>query len=468
MQKHLTAIMIGAGSRGHAAYGKYALEHPDEIRFVAIAEPNEVRRARFAKEHAIPPERQFHGWEDLLDRGQIADTALICTPDRLHADPAVAALEAGYDVLLEKPMAPTLADCVRIAQTAKRTGRLLQLCHVLRYAPFFSTVHEIVTSGRLGDVIAVEQRDNLVYWHMAHSYVRGIWRNSKVECPIVVAKCCHDLDILYWNLGPCARLSSFGSLKHYRLENAPPGAPERCSDGCPVADECAWNAQRAYLELLPLWHVAKHLPNLPLRLAAVLVIDHPRFVKTLRRLIPALDEALDYKGWPISTTFDDASQEGRRHALQTGLYGRCVYHCDNDVVDYQTVSMSFESGASATLILNGHSHEDERIVRYDGTRATLTGRFAYGRKHVIEIHDHMIGRTEIIDPTPSRSGHHGGGDAGVMASFVRAVRGHAPALTTAQESLESYLMAFAAEEARLSGTVVDMKEFRSALSDYHS
>jgi predicted dehydrogenase len=359
-------------------------------------------------------------------------------------------------------MATTLADCVQIAQTAERTGHLLQLCHVLRYAPFFSKVHEIVTSGRLGDIIAVQQHDNLVYWHMAHSYVRGIWRNSEVECPIVVAKCCHDFDILYWNLGPCTRLSSFGSLIHYKPENAPPRAPEHCTEGCPVADECAWNARRAYLDITPLWHIARHMPNPLLRLVAKFVLDYPRFVKLVRQLIPPLDEALDFKGWPISTTFDDASQSGRLRALQTGLYGRCVYRCDNDVVDYQTTSMTFESGASAILVLNGHSHEDERIVRYDGSRATLTGRFAYGKRHLIEIHDHLTGRTEIIDPTPSRSGHHGGGDAGVMASFVQAVNGHTPALTTAKKTMESYLMAFAAEEARLKGTVVNLDEFRAA------
>jgi predicted dehydrogenase len=461
MPNHLTAIMIGAGSRGHGVYGAYALEHPDEIRFIAVAEPNEFRRTRFAETHSIPPERQFQSWEDCLNREQIADTALVCTPDRLHIGPVVSVLEAGYDVLLEKPVATTIADCVRIAQTAERTGRLLQVCHVLRYARFFSMIHDIITSGQLGDITAVEQQDNLAYWHMAHSFVRGIWRSSKIECPIIVAKCCHDLDLLRWTLGPCSQISSSGSLIRFRPENAPPGAPERCTDGCPIADDCAWNAQRLYVELQPLWHLARHLPSLPIRLLAKLVLDYPRPVALARRLIPALDEALDYKGWPISTTFDDASRAGRLRALQTGPYGRCVYKCDNDVVDYQTVSMSFENGAQATLVLNGHSDEEERTVRYDGSRATLTGRFAYGRKHIIEVRDHLNGQTERIDATPSSGGHHGGGDDGVMAAFIQAVRGQAPALTTVQESLDSYLMAFAAEEARLSGSVVDMTSFRS-------
>jgi predicted dehydrogenase len=231
----LTAVLIGAGSRGYAAYGPYALRHPDEIRFVAVAEPDEFRRARFAQAHRIPTERRFRSWEDLLAQGQIADVALVCTTGYLHVAPTVAALEAGYDVLLEKPMATTLPDCVRLVETARRTGRLLQVCHVLRYAPFFSTLHDIVTSGRLGDIVTVEHREDLVYWSMAHMYVRSAWRNSRVDGPMILTKCCHDLDVLYWNLGPCARLHSFGSLVHFRPENAPPGAPERCTDGCPAA-----------------------------------------------------------------------------------------------------------------------------------------------------------------------------------------------------------------------------------------
>ena len=197
----LTAILIGAGFQGGTAYGPYALSHPHEIRFVAVAEPLDSRRIRFAQEHDIPKERQFHTWKDLLDQRQIADVAFICTPDRLHVAPAIAALERGYDVLLEKPMGTTLADCRQLVETAEHTGRLLQLCHILRYASFFSVVHDIITSGRLGNIITVEHRENLLYWHMAHSYVRGNWRRNESASPMILTKCCHDFDILYWNMG---------------------------------------------------------------------------------------------------------------------------------------------------------------------------------------------------------------------------------------------------------------------------
>jgi predicted dehydrogenase len=421
MAQPIEAVMVGAGNRGYYAYGPYALQHPDEIRFTAVVEPHDERRQRFAEAHSIPKERRFRTWEDLYAQEQIAQALVNCTLDRTHLDSTLPALELGYDVLLEKPMANTLIGNVRLVQTAERLGRLLMICHVLRYTAFFSTLHDIIQSGRLGNVITVEHRENVVYWHMAHSFVRGNWRNSEIESPMILAKCCHDLDILFWNLGPVARINSFGSLVHYRTDNAPPGAPERCTDGCPVSDDCPWYAPRLYLH--------------------------------------------DYTGWPVSVISEDPSLEARRHALETGPYGRCVYHCDNDVVDHQTVNLAFGSGATGVLFMHGHSHEEGRTMRFDGTRATLRGKFAYGSGDApIEIHDHVTGRVERIDPQavvdPDTAVGHGGGDTGVMAAFVKALRGAGAALTTARESLESHLMAFAAEEARTKGVIVSMDEFR--------
>ena len=461
MPQPLTAILIGAGNRGYEAYGPYALAHPNEIRFVAVAEPNDARRARFAQAHGIPAERQFRTWEDLLALGKIADTALICTLDRLHLEPTIAVLEADYDVLLEKPMSTTLADCVRVVQTAERTGRLLQVCHELRYAPFFTKIRGIVNSGRLGRVITVEHRENVSYWHMAHSYVRGNWRNSTIESPMILAKCCHDMDILFWILGPCRRLSSFGSLTHYRPENAPPGAPERCTDGCPVADDCPWYAPRLYLDIVPLLHVARESPLLLERLASRLILDHPALARAVERVMPAFAAARDYRGWPISIISEDTSPEARRRALEDGPYGRCVYHCDNDVVDHQTVNMEMEDGTSVVLVMHGHSHQEGRTMRYDGTRATLFGSY-YPTAQEIQIHDHLTCELEVLRPPVGSIGAtgHGGADAKLMAGFVRAVHDPACALTPARDSLESHLMAFAAEKARVSGAIVDMADVR--------
>ena len=459
MTQPIEAILIGAGDRGYSAYGPYALAHPDELRFVAVAEPHDVRRGRFAQAHNVPPERQFHTWEDILTQGRMADAALICTLDDLHVGPTIAALEAGYDVLLEKPMATTVEDCVRLVQTAERTGRTLMLCHVLRYTSFFSTLHDIIASGRLGDIITVEHRENVSFWHAAHSFVRGNWRSSRLASPMILAKCCHDLDILFWNLGPVKRLSSFGSLLHYRAENAPPGAPERCTDGCPHQAECPWFAPRLYLELIPLMQEARRSRSALERLMAGLYLDHPSLANLARQLIPSLDAALDYRGWPISTISEDTSPEARRRALEAGPYGRCVYRCDNDVVDHQTVNMELESGVSAVLVVHGHSHREGRTMRYDGARATLFGHF-YFTDSEIQVHDHLTGKAETIRPELGRAGH-GGGDEGVMRAFVRALReGKSEPLTSARASLESHLLAFAAEKARVEGAIVDVDAYR--------
>ncbi|HEX8684010.1 MAG TPA: Gfo/Idh/MocA family oxidoreductase [Ardenticatenaceae bacterium] len=417
MAEPTTAIMIGAGNRGYYAYGPYALEHPTELRFVAVAEANPERRARFAAAHHIPPEHQFASWESLLANGQIADTCFIMTQDQHHYAPALAALDLGYDVLLEKPMSPHLEENVALVQAAERSGRLLQVCHVLRYAPFFATLHEILASGRLGEIVTVEHRENVVYWHMAHSYVRGNWRSAALSSPMILAKCCHDLDILQWNLGGRARrLHSFGSLIHFRPEQMPPGATLRCTDGCPAGPICPFDARRLYLD--------------PQRLGQ----------------------------WPLLAISDEQTPEALRHALETGPYGRCVYRCDNDVVDHQTVNIEWDNGATVLLAMHGHAHEEGRTMRYDGTRATLRGSFLKSRTE-IEIHDHLTGRTEMVPIPPAHTGH-GGGDFGVVRAFLRAVRGHEPALTTAREALESHLLAFAAEASRLTGAVVNMDEFR--------
>lgn len=416
MTKPITAAMIGAGVRGFYVYGPYAQAYPDEVQFVAVAEPDPGRRARFAQAHNIPPERQFATWEELMAQGQVAESLFNMTQDQMHYPSTLAALAAGYDVLLEKPMTTRLADTVHLVQTAERQGRLLQVCHVLRYTPFFATLHDILASGRLGEIVTVEHRENLIYWHMAHSFVRGNWCNMAGASPMILAKCCHDLDILYWNFGrPVQRLHSFGSLLHFRPENAPAGATPRCTDGCPAAEQCPFDARRLYLDP-------------------------------------------DNNGFPVLALTDDLSMAARQHALETGPYGRCVYRCDNDVVDHQTVNMEFAGGASAVLFMQGHGHEEGRTMRYDGTRATLRGKFG-SRQGWIEIHDHLTNRSETLDIPAGPSGH-GGGDFGIVHNFVRAARGDAPALTTARDSLESHLLAFAAEESRRQGTVVSMNDFR--------
>ena len=434
MSRPLELVLIGAGQRGARAYASYALEHPDEVRFVGVAEPDPIRRQRFADDHDLDDTQCYATWQELIARGQMGDAALVTTQDQMHVAPTVAALDAGYNVLLEKPMAHTLAGCVELIQAAERNGRILQICHVLRYSPFWRALHNVLESGRLGEIVTVEHRENVAYWHMAHSFVRGNWRNTAESSPMILAKCCHDLDILVWNLpSPVKRLSSIGSLLHYRAENVGPEIPLRCTDGCPIEQTCPFSAIGIYLDMRPFPHYLAEAQ------AGRFDLEEP-------------------KTWPFTVLSPDVSRASRQRALETGPYGRCVYRCDNDVVDHQMVTMELETGASVALVMHGHSNEEHRSMRYDGTRATLRARF--GNHSEIIIHDHGTGAVEHV-PIEQKVTGHGGGDHNLMADFLAAVRGEIPPLTNARASLESHLLAFAAEEARLNHSVIEMEDFRA-------
>lgn len=417
MKGPVEAVLVGAGSRGFDPFGAYALEHPNELRYIAVAEPVAERRERFARLHRIDPTYRFSSPEELFARGQLAPALVNATGDRQHVAVSVPALRLGYHVLQEKPMATTPHDCVRIVQAAERAGRILQIGHVLRFAPFFVAVKEAIASGRIGEVMTVDHRENVAYWHMAHSFVRGKWRNAAKSSPMILAKCCHDMDFLRWVVDrPCVRVVSFGSLKHFRPDAVGPEVPARCTDGCPLADECVHYAPRFYMNLGPGW--------------------------------PVSDLAIDQR--------EDPSPEERMEALRRGPYGRCVYRCDNDVVDHQVAILEFAGGVTATFTMHGFSAVPSRTMRYDGTRGTL---LASEKPESLRAYYHLGDRQEEIRIRHVAGGH-GGGDTGLIRAFLRAVReDDTEVLTSARTSLESHLMCFAAERSRLEGRVVDMAEY---------
>ena len=378
MPRPVEAVLVGAGRRGYHNFGQYALNHPDELRYVAVAEPDQESRERFARAHGIPPERRFQSWEGLAARGQLAPVLVNSSNDTTHYVSTMAALDSGYDVLLEKPMATTPTECVSLARATRRLGRKLWVYYEMRNTDFFAKVAGIIQSGRLGGVVAVQHQENVSYSHMAHSFVRGNWSDSRMSGPMILTKCCHDMDLFTWILGRRAvRLSSFGSLLHFRRDQAPHSeVPGRCTDGCPIEEECPFYAPRLYLG------------------------------DRMGALANAISMEQDYSS--------------RLEALRNGPYGRCVYHSDNDVVDHQAVNMEFEGGLTVSLIMNGHSHKEGRTMRYDGARATLLGRYTKVGPE-ITVHDHREERTERVS---TRLGdEHGGGDARLMAAFVRTVRG---------------------------------------------
>src|SRR5438132_360761 len=404
---------------GNSAY--FAERNPDEAKFVAVVEPDDARRARFASAHRIPAGRQFRAWEDIAGRPPLAPGLINATLERTHRASTLGLLAAGYEMLLEKPIATTPAECLEIAAAAESGGRLLQIAHVLRYAPFFVALRDIIVSGRLGAIVSVDWRENLIYWHFAHSYVRGNWSTATRGGPMILTKCCHDLDLLVWIFGRCERLSSSGSLTHFVREAVGAEIPDRCTDGCPIADDCPYFAPRVYLDRLR---------------------ENP-------------------SSFAVAAVTSDRTPEGVMRALETGPYGRCVYRSDNDAVDHQVVLMRFAGGLSVSLTMQGASHLEGRTIRIDGTRATLLANEARAE---MEIHDHRTGQAERIT-RPRGVGGHGGGDDGLMRAFVGAIQGdRAGVLTSAREAVASHLMAFAAEQARLSGEAVDMERYRRSVS----
>jgi predicted dehydrogenase len=450
----MKGVVIGAGDRGGHAYPSYLRKRPDQARLVAVAEPAEARRSAFARRYGVPAEGVFEDYRELLDRPRLADFALIATPDPLHREPALRALERGYHVLLEKPMAQSEADCRELVAAAAASGRILQVCHVLRYAPFFRTLKQIVTSGELGEIVTIQHSENVSYWHYAHSYCRGNWRNSAESSPMILAKSCHDLDILYWlaEADP-VRLTSLARPNELCEKNKPEGAPAFCIEGCPHADRCPYEATAMYLELRPML-LDLEKTRRP-HLAAGLIRLYRRYRDTVQKLPASVAQKLGRReGWPVSVVTSDPSLEGIRAALRSTPYGRCVYQVgDNDQVSSQVVNVLFSNGVNAGFTMHSTSHREGREIRIDGTRGSATGGF-YLLEQSIEVTDHKSGRVRRIR-FPASLDPHGGGDHLLFAGFLAALRGEAAPATSASQSLQSHVMAFAADRAQREQMVVE-------------
>ena len=419
--KQMKAVVMGYGMRGQA-YSKYALSAPEELKIVAVAEKEETKRS-YAKElHNLSEDMLFDDWRKLSELPRIADFAIIATQDNMHLEPALACIEKGYHILLEKPMAPTAEECKRIALAAEEKGVKVIVCHVLRFTQLFCAIKDIIDSGEIGEVTSIIHAENVGHMHYSHSFVRGNWRNSEESCPMILAKSCHDTDLLQWLIGKkCTKVQSFGSLQYFKKENKPEGAPAYCLDGCPHADQCFYEPFRFYVENK----------------------------KNVWR-----DTVADKVG---------ATDEEVLAALKHGPYGRCVYQCDNNVVDRQVVNMEFEDGCTVSFTM-GAFNRGGRFIRIYGTRGELV---AYmGSKGVISIYNFETKEFKKFEASKieqSISSGHGGGDTGIMIDTLRAFAGETPSksVTDIRTSYLNHLIAFAAEESRLNNTVIDMEQFES-------
>ncbi len=409
----IRAALVGAGERGMNCYAPYALTHPDEIQFVAVAEPDTTKRDLFSRKYEIPRDMQFVTWEDLLIRDRFCDALLICTQDSLHFQPAKQAVKKGYSILLEKPVSNKLDECIELTEYVGKENARVHVCHVLRHVPFFKQVKSIIDSGVLGTVISIQHNENVGFFHYAHSYVRGNWRNSTVSSPMILSKSCHDMDLLNWLTGStCRSIASFGSLRYFTGKNAPVQVPGRCTDGCADENRCPFSAYH-YLD-----------PENPFRYIVYSGEDTMGLVKELK----------------------------------TGPYGRCVYRCDNNVVDHQVVIIDFEGGITSAFTMCAFSHETSRTLKIMCTHGEMRGHM---ERNEIELHDFLTGYVAKITVTHSDS-LHSGGDEEIMRDFVRWVRQKDPgglSVNTIQNAVNSHVMAFAAEESRLSGKTVQINEF---------
>ncbi|MGW7364097.1 Gfo/Idh/MocA family protein [Streptomyces sp. NPDC054841] len=424
----VTLLVVGAGDRG-TGHARWALQHPERATVVAVAEPRDVRRTRFAQAHGIAPQNAVADWQELLGRGRIADAVLICTPDRLHVEPAVAYAALGYHIMLEKPMALDESSCREIVEAVEQAGVMLAVGHVLRYTPYTRALKRIVDSGRLGRIMSVQHLEPVGFWHQAHSFVRGNWRRSDESTSMLMAKSCHDLDWLQYVLGrPPARVASFGGLSHFTPANRPAGAADRCLD-CTVETSCPYSAKRLYGGML---------------------------------------DRREHR-WPLTVVVDDCTPEALEQALRAGPYGRCVYACDNDVVDHQVVSMEFPGGTTATFTMTAFTEHANRRTRIFGTHGELSGDGA-----TLRVYDFLSRSEEVITPDAygamSAGGGHGGGDAGLMDAFVEAVAtGNPDPITSGpRDSLAGHLAVLAAERARLRGTVESVPDLSdTARTPFH-
>ena len=420
--KKLTAILIGAGSRGSGGYAPYAKRYPEELEFVGVAEPDARRRADFIDGHPAAAKLAFESWEALLTKPKLADLAFVCTQDRMHYEPGKAAIEKGYDLFIEKPISPDPKECYELKQLAERHGVSTAVGHVLRYTTFFGKLHSLVRSGAIGRVMSIQHNENVGHEHMSHSFVRGHWRSEKTSSPMILAKSCHDMDIITWLLGePCQSLSSFGSLSHFRSENAPKGAPKNCLEGCPLQNRCPYYAPRIYLK----------------------------------------------SGWKRYLGIDDLNPEEQWKFLKSSSYGSCVFHSDNDVVDHQVVNMEFPSGATVAFTMSAFTSEITRTIKIMGSEGLIHGAMEKN-SIVIERFDEGL-RTEFDlsrGQTNVYSGH-GDGDINLVRDFVAHCRdkNRVPALTPIGDSMMSHFMAFAAEQARRERKVVDVGRYIAAIEN---
>lgn len=425
MDKKIKVILIGAGMRGKI-YTDMMKEMPEQYEVVAVAEPIESRRKDIQKRHQIPDELCFEDGMELLKKGKIADAAVISTMDRDHYKCTMQAIALHYDILLEKPVSPDPMECMQIADWAKENGVSVVVCHVLRYTSFFTTLKRLILDGKIGEVMSINLEECVGNVHQSHSFVRGNWGNEERSSCMLLQKSCHDMDILQWLIGKkCKKVQSFGTLSYFKEENAPKDAPQYCIEGCPEGDRCPYNAVKLYLDDK----------------------ENDWFRSTCARTVNPTDEQIE-------------------HALRTTQYGKCVFRCDNDVVDHQTVNLLFEDNVTVTFTMNAFNNGRGRVIHIMGTKGELIAMLD-SNGTPITLYDFETKETTEIPATGGSSivDGHGGGDRGIVESFYEYLEGTYTGVSVSDiaTSVDNHLIVFAAEKSRKEGSVVTLEDYKKEL-----
>ncbi len=409
MKNPVFIVIAGAGGRGFLAYAPYTRQHPEKMRLVGVAEPDEFRRERIREEYGLKEEQCFSSAEELFAQPKFADIALICTQDRQHVEHALLAIKKGYDILLEKPVSPYAEECKRLYEAAHAYESRVTVCHVLRYTSFYRKIKELLKQHAIGEVISIRATENVGYWHYTHSYVRGKWRKSEETSPMILAKCCHDMDLFVWlTESRCQSISSMGALTCFRKECAPPGAGEYCLQNCSRKKECPFDAENIYLP----------------------------------------EKQISGRGWMLQEVGGSTEHQKIKKALYDGNYGRCVFQCDNDVVDHQVVCAQMENGVTISFSMSGFHEENYRTIHIMGTEGELSGTMEEEQLTLQRFGQNAV---EILTAGAMGEKSHGGGDEQMMEDlYISATEGK-NTLTGLKDSLESHYMALAAEQSRLEG-----------------
>lgn len=423
----VTAIIVGAGHRS-LVYSELAKTNPDMLKIVGVADPNPLRRKHCREYFGFGEDMCFNSAQELAEKGKLADAVINGTMDEQHRDTAIPLLNAGYDMLLEKPFAVNEQEMKEIVECARKNNSKVMICHVLRYTPFYYSIKERIENGEIGDIINIQTCEHVSYHHLSTSYIRGKWANSdKCHTSMLLAKCCHDIDLMMWFMSKTkpVKIASFGSKYQFKPENAPKQAGNICMKDCPLVDECVYSTKRLY-------------------------IDHP--------------DRWAFYVWDALEGIENPSIEDKIALMKSDSpYARCIYKCDNNVVDHQSVIVNFENGATGTHNMVGGSSQSLRKIHIIGTKGEIYGNFEEQKYYISKINPSVDAHNEECDiekvdlnvkgDMVGAYGGHGGGDERLSADFVKFITGEKPSLacTSIFDSVAGHLCVYLADKSRENG-----------------